>query len=76
MTLEQAKRAEQLVEVQYRAGAVALKDWLDAQEKRRSATLNWQNAQLARAINQVTLYKALGGSPVLPPVTAASATSP
>lgn len=76
MTLEQAKRAEQLVEVQYRAGAVALKDWLDAQEKRRSAALNWQNAQLARAINQVTLYKALGGSPVLPPVTASSATSP
>ena len=69
IALEQAKRAEQLTEVQYRAGAVPLKTWLDAQESRRSATLAWQNVQLARAINQVTLYKALGGSAVLPAVT-------
>ena len=69
IALEQAKRAEQLTEVQYRAGAVPLKTWLDAQESRRSATLAWQNVQLARAINQVTQYKALGGSAVLPAVT-------
>ena len=69
IALEQAKRAEQLTEVQYRAGAVPLKTWLDAQESRRSATLAWQNVQLARAINQVPLYKALGGSAVLPAVT-------
>lgn len=69
IALEQAQRAEQLTEVQYRAGAVPLKTWLDAQESRRSATLAWQNVQLARAINQVTLYKALGGSAVLPAVT-------
>ena len=69
IALEQAKRAEQLTEVQYRAGAVPLKTWLDAQESRRSATLAWQNVQLARAINQVTLYKALGGSAVVPAVT-------
>lgn len=76
IVMEQAQRAEQLTEVQYRAGAVALKDWLDAQEKRRAADLSWQSVQLARAINQVTLYKALGGSPVLPAVTSASATPP
>ncbi len=76
IALEQAQRAEQLTEVQYRAGAVALKDWLGAQEKRRAADLSWQSVQLARAINQVTLYKALGGSPVLPAVTSASATPP
>lgn len=76
IALEQAKRAEQLTEARYRAGAVALKDWLDAQEKRRAANLSWQSVQLARAINQVTLYKALGGSPVLPDVAAgASAAS-
>ena len=73
IALEQAKRAEQLTEARYRAGAVALKDWLDAQEKRRAANLNWQSVQLARAINQVTLYKALGGSPVLPDVAASKA---
>ena len=62
IALEQAKRAEQLTEVQYRAGAVPLKTWLDAQESRRSATLAWQNVQLARAINQVTLYKVKRGA--------------
>ena len=34
-----AREAERLYEVRYRAGAVPLKDWLDAQEKRRTAEI-------------------------------------
>lgn len=66
--LAQAERAEQLMEVRYRAGAVPLKFWLDAQETRRSAALALQDVQLARLVNLVTLYQALGGSPLLAPV--------
>lgn len=66
----QARRAEELNGVRYRAGAVALKLWLDAQESRRSADLALLDAQLNRAVNVVNLYQVLGGSPVMPPVPA------
>ena len=66
--LAQAERAEQLMEVRYRAGAVPLKFWLDAQETRRNAALALQDVQLARLVNLVTLYQALGGSLLLAPV--------
>ncbi|MEJ2410643.1 MAG: efflux transporter outer membrane subunit [Novosphingobium sp.] len=53
--------AERLYEVRYRAGAVALRAWLDAQERRRAADLALSANQLAQLQNQVTLYQALGG---------------
>lgn len=68
--LLQAQRAEQRSEVRYRAGAATLKSWIDAQEARRSAVNALQDAQLAQLVNLVTLYQALGGSPVLAPVEA------
>jgi len=56
-----ARDAERLSEARYRAGAVALKTWLDAQESRRqvenSLALNRLNRLQARA----TLFQALGG---------------
>lgn len=64
----QAKRAEQLTAVRYRAGAISLKHWLDAQEALRNAALAEQEANLARLQNHVALMQALGGSPVLPDV--------
>lgn len=61
-TLTLAQRTEQLNEVRYRAGAVALKQWIDAQEARR----NTQNALIQIRLNQlgniVTLMQSLGGS--------------
>lgn len=66
--LVQAERAEQRAQVRYRAGATPLKTWLDAQEARRSAANALQDAELAQLVNLVTLYQALGGSPVLPAV--------
>lgn len=53
--------AERLYEIRYRAGAVSLRTWLDAQERRRAADLSLSSNQLAQFQNQVTLYQALGG---------------
>lgn len=59
--LGNARTAERLYEIRYRSGAVALNDWLAAQEARRGA----ESAVLENRVNQlqnhVTLYQALGG---------------
>lgn len=60
-SLADARRAEQLYETRYRAGAVALKPWLDAQEKRRNAETALAENRLNRLVNHATLYQALGG---------------
>lgn len=60
-SLADARRAEQLYEVRYRVGAVALKSWLDAQEKRRAAETALAQNRLDRLTNHATLFQALGG---------------
>ncbi|MEN5231047.1 efflux transporter outer membrane subunit [Brevundimonas naejangsanensis] len=64
-SLRQARDAaievERLYEVRYRAGAVPLRTWLDAQERRRNADLALSSARLSQLQNQVTLHQALGG---------------
>ncbi|WP_114393248.1 efflux transporter outer membrane subunit [Oleisolibacter albus] len=60
-SLEATRTAERLYAVRYRAGAVPLRTWLDAQERRRSAELAFAQVHLNRLTNQVTLYQALGG---------------
>lgn len=60
-SLASARQVEAMTEVRYRHGAVALKDWLDAQERRRTAEVALAENQLSRLQNQVTLYQALGG---------------
>ena len=60
-SLVSAIRAEELYEVRYRAGAVPLRTWLDAQEQRREAEIAVAEIRLARYNNQVLLYQALGG---------------
>ena len=62
-----SRRSEQLYEVRYRQGSVALSLWLDAQETRRSAETAWAQNQLSQLKNQVTLYLALGGSAQMAP---------
>lgn len=56
-----ARQAERLYEVRYRAGAAALKDWLEAQETRRQADIALLQNRYNRLANQVTVYQALGG---------------
>lgn len=74
--LEAAKTSERLSEARYRAGAVALKTWLDAQETRRQAENNLAANRLNRLNALATLYQALGGGTVLAasPVTTPVAT--
>lgn len=67
LSLAAAREAETLYETRYRAGAVPLRDWLDAQERRRSAELSLLQVRLDRLNNEVTLYLALGGEPSLAP---------
>ncbi|WP_255176193.1 efflux transporter outer membrane subunit [Bordetella genomosp. 5] len=66
--LAAARQAESLYEVRYRAGAVSLRFWLDAQEQRRLAEVERDQNTLDRLLNQVTIYQALGGDMVTPPV--------
>ena len=59
--LNAARRSEKLYETRYRAGAVPLQSWLDAQERRRQAEMSLTENKLQRLINQADLAKALGG---------------
>ena len=61
-SLELARDAERRYEVRYRAGAVALKSWLDAQKTRRDAELALAGNRYNQLDNQVTLHQALGGT--------------
>ncbi|EEG10404.1 efflux transporter outer membrane subunit [Pseudogulbenkiania ferrooxidans] len=60
-SLSAASQAERLYEVRYRAGAAALKDWLEAQETRRQADIALLQNRYNQLANQVTVYQALGG---------------
>jgi NodT family efflux transporter outer membrane factor (OMF) lipoprotein len=60
-SLDSAKTTEHLYEIRYRAGAVALSSWLDAQESRRQSEIALFNNRLASLQNYVTLCQALGG---------------
>lgn len=64
--LETARAVEGLYETRYRAGAVDLQSWLDAQEKRRTAEASLLANRLDRLTAQVNLYRALGGGATLP----------
>lgn len=70
--LDARKRVEALYETRYRAGAIALRPLLDAQEGTRQAKDSLLTNQLARLLNESTLIRALGGTP--PPQASASTT--
>ncbi|MEE3046351.1 MAG: TolC family protein [Pseudomonadota bacterium] len=53
--------AEAIYETRFRSGAVAMQDWLDAQEDRRTTEETVLENQLDRITNLITLYQALGG---------------
>lgn len=72
-TLRSARQAEALYEVRYRLGAVPLRSWLDAQEKRRTAEINVAQNRFNQYSNMVTLYKALGGDTDQEPIASADA---
>lgn len=61
-----AVEAERLTEVRYRAGAVPLRTWLDAQERHRQTEIDLSANRLARLQNQIALNQALGGASTPP----------
>jgi NodT family efflux transporter outer membrane factor (OMF) lipoprotein len=61
-SFDAASEVERLYEVRYRAGATPLRQWLDAQETRRTAELALAQARLNQLENDSKLFQALGGS--------------
>jgi len=59
--LASSRKAEQLVESRYRAGATGVQAWLDEQERRRDAETSLAENRLKRFNNVMKLYQALGG---------------
>jgi NodT family efflux transporter outer membrane factor (OMF) lipoprotein len=57
-----ARKAEQMVAVQYKEGYVSLETWLEAQETARSAEASVLENRYQQLTDVVTLYKALGGN--------------
>ena len=64
--LEAAQAADHLTEERYRAGAVALRIWLDAQERSRTAARALAANRLDQLVTEVQIFRVLGGSPMLP----------
>ena len=58
-----AREVERIYEIQYQSGYGTLKDWLDAQDTRRTAEKTLAENIYNRLTNFVTLYQALGGEP-------------
>lgn len=56
------REAESIYETRLRAGSIALRPVLDAQERTRQRENALVDNQLARLLNEATLYRALGGS--------------
>lgn len=61
-TLRAAEQAERLYALRYRAGAVSLRLWLDAQQSRLGAEDTLSQAELAQRRNDIAMVKAIGGS--------------
>ena len=65
-SLTNARTVERLDEVRYRAGAIPLQTWLDAQETRRQAEAALAQNRLTQLQTYVALCKALGGDAASP----------
>ena len=59
-----AEKTEQLTQVRYKNGAVALKNLIDAQRTTREARLSLVQTKQTQYNAYVTLLQALGGSPI------------
>lgn len=63
-SLEAAREVERIYAIRYQSGSGTLKDWLSAQDTRRTAEETVAENTYNRLINYVTLYAALGGQPI------------
>ncbi len=60
-----ARQTEQITAVRYHAGEIAMQDWLEQQENRRSAEKELLQNRYLQLTTQMALYQALGGNPAL-----------
>jgi NodT family efflux transporter outer membrane factor (OMF) lipoprotein len=60
-SVELSRKAEQLAETRYRAGASGVQAWLDEQERRRNAEVSLAENRCNRLKNMMKLYQSLGG---------------
>lgn len=61
--VEAAQAADRLTEERYRAGAVTLRVWLDAEERTRAARRALAANRLEQLLNEVQIFRVLGGTP-------------
>ncbi len=66
LSYDEAVEVERAQEVRYRVGATDLRTWLEAQQTRRDAELSLAGVRRNQLNNDVTLFKALGGSAAAP----------
>jgi len=59
---DEAAEIELIYAARYRAGQVALRVWLDAQERRRAADSDYAGLHLALLQSHIALILALGGA--------------
>jgi NodT family efflux transporter outer membrane factor (OMF) lipoprotein len=60
-SVELSRKAEQLAEIRYRAGATGVQAWLDEQERRRNVEVSRSENRFNRLKALMKLYQALGG---------------
>jgi outer membrane protein TolC len=75
-SLAAVRATERIYETRYRAGAVALKPWLDAQQMRRTAEEALLENRYNRLLNHTRLCLVLGGGPRVEEMPAAIVTMP
>ncbi len=63
---ELAQKAEQVAEIRYRQGKTGVQEWLDQQERRRTADLALAGNRYNQLKNMMTLYQAIGGNTKMP----------
>lgn len=62
LTLNYAKRAEQLAEIRYRAGQTGIKEWLDQQNSKHAVETTLAENRYQQLGSLMKLYQALGGN--------------
>jgi NodT family efflux transporter outer membrane factor (OMF) lipoprotein len=75
-SLAAARATERIYETRYRAGAVALRPWLDAQQQRRNTEEALAENRYNRLLNHTRLCLVLGGGPRVEAVRAVAGNPP
>lgn len=73
--LDAAETSAKLIEERYRAGAVELRIWIDAQNRSRTARRAYTANRLEQLLAEIQIFRVLGGSPAKIPEPLSAALS-